>query len=64
MVISVWVAYRIGKRSREKLLKADGDFGPAKQVVADLETISQQVRRSPYWVIISLGFLPHLGQLI
>lgn len=48
MVVAVWIAYRIGKRSRDLLEKeqAAGDLGHAKVVVQDLEQISQQVRRS------------------
>jgi diguanylate cyclase len=44
MVIAVWVAYRIGKRSRDRQVEADGNLNNAKQVVEDLEKISQQVR--------------------
>lgn len=48
MVVAVWVAYRIGKRSRDQLEqpRGDGDLRQAKFVVEDLEQISQQVRRS------------------
>ncbi|MDA1053005.1 MAG: GGDEF domain-containing protein [Planctomycetota bacterium] len=48
MVVAVWVAYRIGKRSRDQLnqQQGPGDLGHAKVVVQDLEQISQQVRRS------------------
>ncbi|MCA9143718.1 MAG: GGDEF domain-containing protein [Planctomycetaceae bacterium] len=48
MVVAVWVAYRVGKRSRDKLEQQQelGDLGHAKFVVQDLEQISQQVRRS------------------
>jgi len=48
MVVAVWVAYRIGKRSRDQLeqQQGHGDLGHAKAVVQDLEQVSQQVRRS------------------
>ncbi len=48
MVVAVWVAYRIGKRSRDRLEQQQehGDLDHAKAVVEDLEQISQQVRRS------------------
>ena len=45
MVAAVWVAYRVGKRSRDQLNQQQklGDLGQAKAVVQDLEQISQQV---------------------
>jgi diguanylate cyclase (GGDEF)-like protein len=47
MVAAVWIAYRVGKRSRDQLEQQGlGDVGQAKIVVRDLEQISQQVRRS------------------
>lgn len=48
MVVAVWIAYRVGKRSRDLLeqQQGTGDLGHAKIVVQDLEEISQQVRRS------------------
>lgn len=48
MVVAVWIAYRFGKRSRDRLEQQQehGDLGPAKAVIRDLEQISQQVRRS------------------
>jgi diguanylate cyclase (GGDEF)-like protein len=47
-VIAVWVAYRIGKRSRDRHEAAvEGGGGEvAKQVVQDLECVAEQVRRS------------------
>lgn len=47
LVIAVWGAYRIGKRSRdqhEATLEGGGEV--AKQVVQDLECVAEQVRRS------------------
>lgn len=48
MVVAVWIAYRFGKRSRDRLQQQEGhgDLGQAKAVVQDLEHISQQVRQS------------------
>ena len=48
MVIAVWVAYRIGLRSRQRQQqqRTEGDLSHAQQVVYELDTISQQVRRS------------------
>lgn len=48
MIVAVWIAYRVGKQSRDRLeqQQGDGGIGHAKAVVRDLEQISQQVRRS------------------
>jgi len=47
MVVAVWIAYQVGKRSRDlQQSQPTGDLSNAKQVVEDLEHISQQVRRS------------------
>lgn len=48
LVIAVWIAYRIGKRSRDRheAQLSDGQTEVAKQVVDDLEKVSEQVRRS------------------
>ena len=49
LVIAVWVAYRIGKRSRDRreATAVPGNGGEvAKQVVQDLECVAEQVRRS------------------
>jgi len=45
MVVAVWIAYRIGQRSRAGR-SAPGGLHDAQVVVRDLEQISQQVRRS------------------